>query len=104
MLHFHPTADGIHNTGKFRQQAIASILDRTAVVLFDLWIDKIAEMRPEAFVRPLFVGTHQARVPRHIGGEDRGETAGGGHYSSGMPALRYPSTYMSRISGGRVTA
>jgi len=44
-------------------------------VLFDFRIDQIAEMRPEAFVRAFLVGPHQARVPRHIGGEDCGQLA-----------------------------
>jgi len=35
-------------------------------------------MRPEAFVRAFLIGAHQARIARHIGREDRGETAGGG--------------------------
>src|SRR5208282_2314898 len=32
-----------------------------------------------AFVRPFLVRPHQPRIPRHIGGEDRGEPAGGSH-------------------------
>lgn len=41
-------------------------------------LDKLAEVRLEPPVRPFFVRTHQARVPRHIGGQDRGETRDGG--------------------------
>ncbi len=37
-----------------------------------------------------FVLAHQPRVADHVGGEDRGEAAGGGH-CSGTPALRMPS-------------
>jgi hypothetical protein len=37
----------------------------------------------EALLRPLLVRAHQARIPRHIGGEDRGETASNGHWSPG---------------------
>jgi hypothetical protein len=43
-------------------------------------------MRLEELVSAFLVGTHQARIPHHIGGEDRGETAGsgrGGHCSGG---------------------
>src|SRR6202021_584885 len=36
------------------------------------------------------VRAHQARVADDVGGEDRGEAAGGGH-CSGTPALRRPS-------------
>jgi K+ potassium transporter len=40
--------------------------------------DRFAQMRLEAFVRAFLIGTHQARIAHHMGGEDRGETAGGG--------------------------
>ena len=36
-------------------------------------------MRLEAFERAFLVRPHQPRIPRHIGGEDRGETADRGH-------------------------
>jgi hypothetical protein len=45
----------------------------------DLRIDEFAAMRLEAFVRAFLVRAHQTRVARHIGGQDRGETAGSGH-------------------------
>jgi len=35
-------------------------------------------MRLEARVRAFLVGTHQARIAGHVGGEDRGEAAGCG--------------------------
>src|SRR5580704_14519526 len=37
----------------------------------------------EPLVRPLLIAPHQARVPRHIGGEDRGEAADRGHIAPG---------------------
>ena len=40
----------------------------------------------EPFVRAFLIGTHQARVPRHIGGKDRGEAADRGHIA---PAARW---------------
>src|SRR5215472_15325120 len=49
-----------------------------------------APMRLEPLVRAFLVGTHQSRVARHIGGEDRGKTAGGSHWS-GKPARRKPT-------------
>jgi hypothetical protein len=57
-----------------------------AVMLPDLRIDKFAQIRFEAFVRAFLIGTHQARIAHHIGGEDRGQSAGGGrggHCSGG---------------------
>ena len=50
-----------------------------AVVLGDLRIDELMAQRLEAFERALLVRPHPPRIPRHIGGQDRGETAGGGH-------------------------
>jgi hypothetical protein len=48
-------------------------------VLGDLRINQLAQVSLKARVRPLLIRSHQARVPRHIGGEDRGEAASGGH-------------------------
>ena len=48
-------------------------------MLLDLWIDELTEMRLEALVRPLLIRPHQARVSRHIGGEDCSEAADSGH-------------------------
>ena len=81
----HPALDldgaahGIDDASKFRQQAVAGVLDDAASVLPDLWLDQLPEMRLEAFVRALLVRAHQARISRHISGEDCGETAGRGH-------------------------
>ena len=57
-------------------------------------------VRLEAFVGAFFVRPHQPRVPRHVGGEDRGETANRGHcraavdclnqaYAKSVPALAF---------------
>jgi len=84
-LDLHSAAHAVHNTGTFCQQAVAGILDDTAPMLPNLRIDQLAEVRLEAFVRPLLIRAHQARVPRHIGGEDRGEASDRGH---GAPSIR----------------
>src|SRR5205814_4849108 len=63
---------------------IAGGLDDAPVMLADFRIDQFAQMRLEALVRAFLIGTHQARITHHIGGEDRSETAGygrGGHCS-----------------------
>jgi hypothetical protein len=44
--HFSRAARRLHNTRQFRQQAVAGIFDGTAMVLFDLRIEELAEMRP----------------------------------------------------------
>ena len=56
--------------------------------------------RFEAFARPLLVRTDQARIARHIGGKDRGETAGLGHFAS-PAAKRRPDRKSSRFSALR---
>ena len=47
-------------------------------MLANLRIDEFVEMRLETFVCAFFVLAHQARISRHIGGEDRGQSTGGG--------------------------
>ncbi len=56
------------------------------MVLGDFRIEELAAQRLEAFERPLLVRPHQPRIPRHIGGEDRGKAAGLAHDAS--PAAR----------------
>jgi hypothetical protein len=73
----------IDHAWKFRQQSVAGILYRMAAVLLDLGLNQLAEMRLEPLVRPLLIRAHQARVPRHVGGEDRGEAADRRHELSG---------------------
>jgi hypothetical protein len=67
----------------------AGDLDGAAAVLGDYRIEELMAQRFEAFERAFLVGPHQPRIPHHIGGEDRGETAGRGH-PSGNPARRNP--------------
>jgi hypothetical protein len=50
-------------------------------MLADLRINAFDEMRLDALVRAFLVRPHQARIAHHIGGEDRGETAGSGRTS-----------------------
>jgi hypothetical protein len=82
-LHLDRTAHGIHDTRKLRQKAVAGVLDDPAVMLADLWLDQLSEVRLEPFVRALLIHPHQARIPCHVGGEDGGEAADRGHDLSG---------------------
>jgi hypothetical protein len=72
----------IDDARKFDQEAVASGLDDAAAVLGDLRIDKLAAQRLEAFERALLVRPHQPRIPCHIGGKDRGESADLAHAAS----------------------
>ena len=50
-----------------------------AAALGGLGIDQRPEVSLEPLVRPLLILAHKARVPRHVGGEDRGKAADRGH-------------------------
>ena len=100
LLHLNSTAHRIDDAGKFHQQAVAGGIDDAALVLGDCRIDELAAQRLEAFERAFLVRPHQPRIPGHIGGEDRGETAGLAHRAS--PAARCsPDSNSSRCSGFR---
>jgi len=75
-------------------------------VLLNLRMDQLPEMRFEPLVRPLLICAHKARVPGHIGGEDRGETADRRHFwSSGrlsqpnLPRNRHRPLAFSGLGG-----
>jgi hypothetical protein len=68
-------------------------------VFADFRIDQFASVGLEPFERAFLIDAHQARVPRDIGGEDRGEAAGSGY--SGRPAFRKPSSQILMCSGLR---
>jgi hypothetical protein len=78
-LHLGRTAHRVDDTRKFCEQSVAGMFDRAATVLRDLRVYQLVQMRPDAFVRARLVSAHQARIARHIGGEDRGKTADSGH-------------------------
>jgi hypothetical protein len=99
-LEFRGTAHRVHDTRKFCEQAVASILDRTATMLLDLRLDQFAEMRLEAFVRAFLVGAHQPQIALHISGKDRSETSGLAHAVSPV-AKRRPDRKSSRCAGLR---
>jgi hypothetical protein len=82
-LHLHGASDGVNHARELCEKAVAGVLYNPAPVLPDLRINQLAEMRLEPFVRPLLIRPHEARVPRHIGGEDRSEAADRGHLSRG---------------------
>ena len=78
-LDLHSAAHRIDHAWKFREHAVAGVLHHPAPMLGDLRLDQLTEMPLEPFVRALLIRPHQTRVPRHVGGEDRGKAAGGGH-------------------------
>jgi len=74
-LDLYSTADRLHDTAEFHQHAVASVLCDAPTMLLDLRIDQLLEMRLEPLVGALLVLAHQARVARHIGGENGGQPA-----------------------------
>jgi hypothetical protein len=84
------TAHRVDDAREFHQHPVVGRLYDAAGMLADLRVDELAAMRLKALVRAFLVRAHQTRIPRHIGGEDRGETAGRDH-SSGKPARRRPA-------------
>ena len=91
-------ADRVDDAREFHQHPVAGGLDDAAGMLADLRVDELAAMRLEAFVRAFLVRAHQARVARHIGGEDRGETAGRGHGCGSPPCSRVSLSTSYRIT------
>ena len=100
LLHRDSAAHRIDDAGKFHQHAVTGGHDDAAVVLSDFRIDEFAAQRFEAFERAFLVRSHQTRIPRHIGGEDRSKAAGLAHSASPV-ASRRPDKYSSRCAGLR---
>jgi hypothetical protein len=59
----------------FDQHAGASGLDDAPVMLPDFRVDEIAAVRLQAVEGAFLIRSHQPRVTRHIGGEDRRKAA-----------------------------
>jgi len=68
---------GVHDTRKFDQHAIAGGLDNAAAIFPDFGIDDFAAMRLQPLQGTFLVGSHQPRIPGHIGGDNRREAATG---------------------------
>ena len=59
-------------------------------MLANFRFDQFAKMRLDTLVRALLILAHQARIPHHIGREDRGKTAGGGGGGHGSDGAKFP--------------
>jgi hypothetical protein len=84
LLHGNGALDCLHAAREFREQAVAHRLEHAPAVRGQERLDHLRAHRPQARERAGLVGADQPRVADHIGREDRGEAAGGGH--SGNPA------------------
>src|SRR5439155_2907829 len=61
------------------EQTVAGRLDDAPTMFLDFRIEELVPQLLQRGERPLLISPHQARVAGHIGGEDRGETAGLAH-------------------------
>src|SRR5271166_1773892 len=89
LLHQNRAFDRRDDGRKFQQDPIAHRLDEPPAESANDRRRCLA-MFPDRPRRPRLVLAHEARVADDVGGEDRGEAAGGGH-CSGTPALGRPS-------------
>ena len=76
-LHLDRAQYGFDNAGKFGQETVAGVFDDAPMVLANFGIDEFVPIRHQAAVDTGLVGLHQARIARHVGGNDCGEVAGG---------------------------
>jgi hypothetical protein len=101
LLNLNRAAQRTDHAAELDEQAVAGSLDETAVVLVDLRIDQVAAQRLEAFERALLVGLDQPRIPRHISGEDRRETAFDASWPCGLHGASPVANDPTRTSARR---
>jgi hypothetical protein len=82
-LHLDGAPDGLNHARELGKEAVPGVLHDPAPVFGDLRLDQVPEVSLQAFVCPLLIHPHQARIPRHVGGKDRNEAADSGHVSPG---------------------
>ena len=96
-LHLHSTTKRIHYTTELYEEAVTRRLCKPAVMRGDGWLKLLDPYSLEGLESTVLVHPDQARVARHIGGKDRGKTAGLAHASSPV-ASRRPDRKSSRYS------
>jgi hypothetical protein len=70
-LHFSRAAQGVDDAGELDQEAVASRFDDAAVMFCNFRVDHLGADGLQPAERPFLVGSDQARIPRHIGRQDR---------------------------------
>src|SRR5262249_34868593 len=99
-LHFDGATHRVNHVRELRQEAVAGVLYDPAPVLPNLRIDQLPAMGLEPFVGPLLIRPDQPRVPRHVGGEDRGGTTNGRGHGWARP----PWSKIERVNCSTVRA
>jgi hypothetical protein len=57
-LHLHRAPHGVNHAGIFCQEAVADVLHNPTAVFGDFWIDQLAEVGFQAFMRALLISPH----------------------------------------------
>ena len=78
-LHLGRAAQRVHDTAELDQKPVACRLDEPAVTRGNGRIDQLRPDSPKPCENGVFILPHEAGIPSHVGGEDRGEAAGRGH-------------------------
>src|SRR5690348_5290309 len=60
------TTHRVNHALELRQEAVAGVLYDPAPVPGDFGVDQFPEVRGHPLMRPLLIGPHEARIPRHI--------------------------------------
>ena len=89
LLHRQGALDRCDHGREFNEHPVARGFEQPPAVGGNDWLSGFAPLAHET-CGPGLVLAHHARIANDIGGEDRGELAGGCH-PSGIPALRMPS-------------
>jgi hypothetical protein len=77
LLHANCATQCLHRARKLREQAVAGRLEDPPAVLRHQRLDHLAPQRPQPRQRARLIGADQARIPNHIGRQDRSEAPGG---------------------------
>jgi len=75
LLNIDGALDGLDDTGKLGQKTIAHQLHDAATAPRDFRLHQFLAQRFQPLQGPGFVGTHEARVADHVGGQDCGKAA-----------------------------
>src|SRR4029077_8009679 len=92
---FCRAAQRVDRTAEFDEQAVAGSLDDPAIMPLDGRIDQLCPDGLQPLQCARLVDAKRPRIAHHIGGENGGETAGGGHVLACGSCLTYRITRRS---------
>jgi hypothetical protein len=86
-LELYSSSNRFDRAGKLGQEPVSGVLDYTAAVFGDCWVDGLSQERSQSGMRCLFVVVHEPRIASHIGGQYRRQPA----LDPDWPLLRHGS-------------